>query len=97
MSMPPPPPETGPSYGGYGGVAQPHPRGTLVLVLGILGVLCCGVAGIVAIVMGKQALDEIDANPSAYNNRGMVQAGFVLGIIGVVLWAIGIVVRIAAG
>lgn len=91
---PPPPPSTGPSYGGY---AQPHPRGTLILVLGIVGILCCGVAGIVAIVMGKQALDEIDANPAAYTNRSMVMAGFVLGIIAAVLWAIGLIVRLAAG
>jgi hypothetical protein len=86
MSMPPPPPEDGYPYRSpYGGVPQPHPRGTAVLVLGILSLFCFGIIlGPIAIVMGKNALNEIDANPSAYTNRVMVMAGFVLGIVGLV-------------
>lgn len=97
MSVPPPPPPaTGPSYGG--GYAQPHPRGTTVLVLGILSIFCFGIIlGPIAAIMGKNALDEIDANPQAYTNRGQVQAGMFLGILGIVLWAGGLIVRIAAG
>ena len=85
MSMPPPPPPpSDPSYGG--GLAQPHPRGTLVLVLGILSLFVCGIVlGPIAAVMGKNALDEVDRNPSAYTNRGMLQAGMILGIVGFVL------------
>ena len=95
MSMPPPPPpSTGPSYGGY---AQPHPRGTLVLVLGIVGIFCFGIIlGPIAAIMGKNALEEIDANPGAYTNRGQVLAGMVLGIVAIVLWVVGLIIRIAA-
>jgi Domain of unknown function (DUF4190) len=92
MSMPPPPPPaSGPSYGG--GYAQPHPRGTLVLVLGIISICAFGIIlGPIAAIMGKNALDEIDRNPSGYTNRGIVQTGMILGIIGFVLSVAGIIV-----
>lgn len=81
-----------PGYGQpYGSVPQPHPQGTTVLVLGILGLVVCFIAGIVAVVMGNRALKEIDANPSAYNNRQSVVIGRILGIISIVLWAVIIV------
>ena len=96
MSMPPPPPPGDrPAYGGY---AQPHPRGTLILVLGIISIFCFGIIlGPIAAVMGKNALTEIDANPGAYTNRGLVQVGMILGIVAIVLWVIGLIVQIAAG
>jgi hypothetical protein len=87
MSMPPPPPQSGSPYQSPygGGVPQPHPRGTTVLVLGILSLFCFGIIlGPIAIALGKSALNEIDANPAAYSNRGMVLAGFVLGIVGLI-------------
>jgi Domain of unknown function (DUF4190) len=92
MSMPPPPPPaTGPSYGG--GYAHPHPRGTTVLVLGILSLFCFGVVlGPIAAIMGKNTLDEIDANPQAYTNRSQVLAGMICGIIGFVLSIIGFII-----
>ena len=77
--QPPPPPYGGQpgGYGGYGGAGGPvdHPRGTVVLILGILGLVCCGVLAPIAWVMGNTALKEIDANPQAYTNRGTVRAG----------------------
>ena len=92
MSIPPPHGVPGPPDSG--GDAQPHPRGTLVLVLGIVGLLCIGILGPVAAVLGKQALDEIDRNPTAYTNRGQVQAGMILGIIATIVWVIGLVIAI---
>jgi len=90
--MPPPPPySSGPSYGG--GYAQPHPRGTTVLVLGILSFFCFGIIlGPIAAILGKNALDEIDANPQAYTNRGQVLAGMICGIIGFVLSVLYLIV-----
>jgi hypothetical protein len=78
-------------YGGtpYGMAPQPHPQGTLILVLGIIGLVACFIPGIVALVMGNRALKEIDANPTAYNNRSNVQIGRILGIIGIV-WQVGL-------
>ncbi len=72
-------------------MAQPHPQGTAILVLGIVGILVCGIAAVIALVMGNKALKEIDANPGAYNNRQNVVIGRILGIVGTVLWGIGII------
>jgi hypothetical protein len=69
-----------------GGVPQPHPQGTTVLVLGIVGLVVCPIAGVVAIVLSKKALQEVDANPYAYNNRQSLSIGRILGIVAVVLW-----------
>lgn len=87
MSMPPPPPPAGyESFENLGGAAKPHPRGTLILVLGVLSFFICGVVlGVVAFVMGNNALKEIDRNPSAYTNRGRVNAGRICGAIGAAL------------
>jgi hypothetical protein len=74
----------GPGPGsGPGPMAQPHPQGTTVLVLGIVGLVVCFIAGIIALVIGNKALREIDANPGAYNNRQSVVIGRILGIIGI--------------
>jgi len=97
----PPPPQYGAPQAPYGGAPQDHPRGTIVLVLGILGLLCCGVLSIPAFFMGRTALAEIDAAPpGTYGNRGIVKAGYICGLIGLILWVIGIVlwvILLAAG
>lgn len=81
-------------YGAPAGGAD-HPRGTTILVLGILSLVCCGLfTGIPAIVMGNSALKEIDAAPGRYSNRGSVKAGFICGIIGTALSAVGIILNI---
>src|SRR5689334_19149522 len=85
----PHPPPTGP-YGytdPYGGGRRPvdHPKGTTVFVLGIVSLVACAPLGIVALVMGNGALREIDASPGAYGNRQIVQAGRILGIVGIVV------------
>ena len=76
--------------GGYGYAPQPHPQGTTVLVLGIVGLVVCFIAGIVGLVIGNRALKEIDANPAAYNNRQTVVIGRILSMIGIVLQVLGI-------
>jgi hypothetical protein len=98
MSMPPPPPP-GSAYGApYGSAPQAHPRGVIILVLGILSLFFCGIVlGPIAWIMGNNALAEIDRNPAAYTNRGLVQAGRVIGIIGTVLGALGILLLIGFG
>jgi hypothetical protein len=79
----------------YGAAApRPHPRGVAVLILGIVGLVICMPCGIVALVLGNGALKEIDSNPGAYTNRGMVNAGRILGIVAIVLWVIGFVVSL---
>ena len=67
-----------------------HPRGTLILIMGILSIVCLSILGPFAWVMGNKAIQEIDANPGAYSNRGVVNAGRICGIIGTVLLVLGI-------
>ena len=90
---PPPPPNSGYGAGGFGGGGD-HPQGTTILILGILGLVCCGPLGIAAWVMGNKAMKEIDANPSAYTNRSTVNAGRICGIIGTILWIVIVIAYI---
>ncbi len=68
-----------------------HPRGTAVLVLGILSVTVMQILGPVAWVLGHTTLKEIDASGRAYANRSTVLAGMVLGIVGTVMGLIALV------
>jgi hypothetical protein len=89
----PPPP---PGYGLGAGVPANHPRAVLILVLGILSITCCGIfTGIPAFFMGKTALAEIDASGGTIGGRGMVQAGWICSIVGMVLFVVGIIAQIA--
>jgi hypothetical protein len=67
-----------------GTALRPH-RATLVLILGIVGVVCCMPAGIVAWVLGHQDLKDIDAGLMDPAGRGMTNAGKILGMISVAL------------
>jgi hypothetical protein len=87
-SAPPPPP-------GYGIGGQPpgnNQKAVWSLVLGILGLVCCGfLTGVPALILGKQAQTEIDASHGMQGGRGMATAGFVLGIISIVLGVLGLI------
>jgi uncharacterized membrane protein YjgN (DUF898 family) len=74
-------------------VAPPadHPRAALALILGILGVVLCGVVAPFAWVFGRRAMTEIDTSGGVTGGRGMAQAGFILGVIGSVLLALQVV------
>ena len=52
---------------------------------------CFLVPGIVAIVLGHVALDQIDRSGGAVTGRGMAVAGIVLGWIGIGLVGLGVV------
>lgn len=97
MSTTPPPPPPG-SAGDFGQPARPHPRGTLILVLGIASLFICGIVlGVVAFVMGNNALKEIDQNPGAYTNRSSVNAGRICGLVGAILSIVVVVIVAASG
>lgn len=70
---------------GYYPPRQRHPQATLALVLGILGIVACGVVAPFAWWIGSKAQKEIDANPFAWDGRSEVQTGKILGIVGTVL------------
>jgi hypothetical protein len=85
----PPPPPQPPSGYGYGYVQPTKNSGMAIasLVLGILGLVCCGcgVFSIAALVLGHLGKKEIAESNGTKTGAGLAQAGFILGIVGVVL------------
>ena len=73
--------------------SQPH-RGTLVLVLGILGLVCCPLTGPVAWSMANGDLKQMDAGTMDASGRSNTNAGKICGIIGTVLFALGILLGV---
>jgi len=69
----------------------PHPQSVTAMVLGIVGLLCCGVASPFALWLGKKSMTEIDASGGQLGGRGQAQAGFIMGIIGSVFLAIALI------
>ena len=70
---------------------KPH-RGVVVLVLGILGLVCCFICGIIAWVMGNNDLREMAAGTMDSAGRGMTQAGKICGMISVILQIVGFII-----
>ncbi len=70
------------------GALKPH-RGGVVLTLGILGLVLCVICGIIAWVMGKNDLREIDAGTMDPAGRGLTNAGKICGMISVILACAG--------
>ena len=73
---------------------KPH-RGTLILVLGILGLVICGPLGIAAWVMGNGDLKEMDAGALDPSGRSMTNAGRICGMIATILMILGAVIMIS--
>ncbi len=72
-------------YQGQYQVVPDHPQATTTLVLGILGLVLCGVIAPFAWSMGNRVLGEIDAARGTLGGRSSVNAGRIMGIIGTVL------------
>jgi hypothetical protein len=73
---------------------KPH-RGTLILVLGILGLVICGPLGIAAWIMGNGDLKEMDAGLMDPSGRGLTTGGRICGIIATILMILGVLIMIA--
>jgi len=69
-------------------------QASVILVLGILGVAVLQVLGPFAWVMGNRELEAIDAGRRPPDSRRVANAGRVLGIIGTVLLALGLIAGI---
>lgn len=77
--------------------ASPYPeqsQATTILILGILSIVCCGLLGIAAWIMGNNEIKAIDEGRRPPENRGTANAGRICGIIGVVLSALGLVLAL---
>ncbi len=70
---------------------KPH-RGTLILVLGILGFVLCGFfTGIPAWYMGHADIKEMGAGVMDPSGRGLTNAGKICGIISTILSVISLI------
>jgi hypothetical protein len=79
-------------------VQNPYPeqsQATTILVFGILSIVCCGLLGIAAWVMGNNELKAIDEGRRPPENRGTANAGRICGIVGVVLTALGLFLAVS--
>jgi hypothetical protein len=100
-----PPPTSGQPYGAGGGYGAPTTQnntlGLIALIVGILSIVplgvCCpllGVpAGIAAVVLGIQGQKKADQGLAT--NRGQAKAGFITGIVGVVLSVLNFIASLA--
>ena len=76
--------------------APDHPKATTSLILGILGIVICGIIAPFAWRMGKRTVAEIDASHGQLGGRGSAQAGYILGLIGTILLGLGLLFVIGA-
>lgn len=98
MSYGAPPPPEGP-YGQqqppYGGRPAPtHGSATTALVLGILSLVVCAPLGIPAFIIGRRAEREVQASGGNLAGEGLAKAGWILGLIGMILMALGLLLLI---
>jgi uncharacterized membrane protein YjgN (DUF898 family) len=70
--------------------APDHPKATTALVLGILGIVICGLVAPFAWKVGRDTVREIDASQGRLGGRGSAQAGYILGVVGTVLLGLGL-------
>jgi len=76
---------------------QQYPEGSessTALVLGILGIVVCGILGPFAWYIGNREVSAIDEGRRDPSNRGSANAGRVLGIVGTVFLGVAIVVGV---
>ena len=73
-----------------GAVPQQSSRAVVAVVLGVLGIICCGLLAPVAWYLAGEELKSIDAGRLPENNRGMAQVAKILGIIGTIILGLGL-------
>jgi hypothetical protein len=95
VTQPPPGPPMQPAPPGWGGPAPgtiypgsgaaPSPTSGLAIAALVTGLFfwCCAIPGIVAIVLGHLALEQIEDSGGVKRGRGMAITGIVLGWVGI--------------
>ena len=87
---------------GFGGAPQSLSKATTAMILGIVGLVTIPLCGVVltlflgpaAFFVGRSASKEIEANPGRYSNRGQAKAGWIMGLIQMVLTVLGIILLV---
>lgn len=97
---PPPPPDDSIFSGGTRDhYAQEIRKGAnKALVFGILSIFCCPpIFAYLGYTTAEEVLTNIDIYQVEENRRSLAQAGKVLSIVGVALWVVGVIARLAIG
>jgi uncharacterized membrane protein YjgN (DUF898 family) len=68
-----------------------QPNGTMILVLGILGIVCLPILGPVAWIMGNNGLALINSGQGDESQRGNTNVGRICGIVGTVFLVLGVI------
>ena len=80
----------------YGAAApQEHPQGTMIFVLGIIGIFV-GVCAPIAWYLGNKTLREIAASGASYSNVSQIRTGRMLGKVFTIIYIVFIVLYIVA-
>ena len=87
-----PPPAYGPPPG-YPAYPQPpkHPQAVTVLVLGLLGMVVCGLIGPFAWGMGTRGVTALQAAGGRWGGESEANIGRILGIVSTALLALSVV------
>lgn len=76
----------------WGQPQQSSSKAVVALVLGIVGLFFCQLlVGIAALVVGRNAVREIDASGGRLGGRGMATAGWILGLVDLVLGVLAVI------
>ena len=97
MSQATPPPFDPQGQQPYGRPYQPpatHGSATTALVLGICGLVLCQVLGIPAYIIGRRAEREIAASRGTLGGEGLAKAGWIMGLIAMVIMALAVLLLI---
>ncbi len=73
----------------------PSSRAILALIFGILGLVSMGLFAIPAWILGKAEREAIRRGQAPESGRGMAEAGYILGVIGVVLLSLAVLAVLA--
>jgi hypothetical protein len=86
-------PSSAPYGQSYGAPSQEHPQGTIIFVLGIVGIFV-GVCAPIAWYLGNKTLREITASGASYSNISQIRTGRMLGKVFTIIYLVLIVLYI---
>jgi len=91
-SSPPPPPGSPgtPPPSPYPPIAGDKSNAGMALAFSIIGVILCGIFAPIGMVMGRNELQRIDSGEGDLSARGLAQAAWIVGLIGTIILALGI-------
>jgi len=56
-----------------------------MLILAIVGIVCCAPCGLIAFIMARNALKD-------YPNDGTTKAAYWIGLVAIILWILGVLI-----